>query len=75
MLSMAPVLQAGGRRRWDNFLPLEGFEKTVSGTTLALYFSSLPSKLRKKLKYICMDLSFFLLKSINCIKETLLQTL
>lgn len=30
-----------------HFLSLEGFDKAVAGTTVALYFCSLPSKLRK----------------------------
>lgn len=58
-----------------HFLSLEGFDNRVAGTTVALYFSSLPSKLRK-IKIHVHGLVFFSVKKyFNCIKETLLQTL
>lgn len=60
----------------EQFSSLKSFGKTVEGTTVTLYFSSLPSKQQQKEIYLCRLVFFSVKKThINCVKETPLQTL
>lgn len=49
-----------------HFLSLKGFDKRVAGTTVALYFSSLPSKF-KKIEIYLHGLVFLSVKNISMV--------